>query len=179
MVAGFAIWRNIVAMRQKADPVSEHLKAALEFLGREAIARPKPARGKAAGTRRQGTVSARGAPEPTEQPILQTSAIDQLARKLDVAEVVVLDVSRIPLRTFHRRQSENQPLTATEADRVLRIARVAREAERVFGDARKARQWLTTPSAILGEVPLRLLSTDAGARDVEAELGRIDWGEYA
>lgn len=166
-------------MRQRVEPVSEHLKAALEFLGRDVIARPKTPRGKAAGTRRPGAMSARGVAEPVEQPILHPSAIDQLARKLDVAQLVVLDVSRIPLRTFHRRQSANQPLTATEADRVLRIARVAREAERVFGDARKARRWLTTPSAVLGEVPLRLLSTDAGARDVEAELGRIDWGEYA
>jgi len=166
-------------MRQARGEISEHLRAALEFLGRDVLARPKAPRGKAAAARRRGAAIARGRSEPDEQPRLQASAIDQLARKLDVAEVVVLDVSRIPVRTFHRRQSENQPLTATEADRVLRIARVAREAERVFGDARKARRWLTTPSAVLGEVPLRLLSTDAGARDVEAELGRIDWGEYA
>lgn len=170
----------MAAMRQNPSGMSEHLRAALEFLGREVIAVPKARRG--AVTRRRATAVARGGSEPAgaaDTPRLQTSAIDQLARKLEVAEVVVLDVSRIPARTFHRRQSENQPLTDTEADRVLRIARVASEAERVFGDARRARQWLTAPSAILGDVPLRLLSSDAGARDVEAELGRIDWGEFA
>ena len=56
---------------------------------------------------------------------------------------------------------------------------VARETERVFGDVAKARRWLSADNRILGGRPLDLLATDAGARDVEYELVRIDHGDLA
>jgi putative toxin-antitoxin system antitoxin component (TIGR02293 family) len=110
---------------------------------------------------------------------LKANVIDRLADKLDVADMVILDVSGISLRTFHRRQQQDEPLSPDEADRVLRIARVAGEAERVFGDAEKSRRWLARVNPLLGAAPLSLLATDAGSRDVEAELMRIDWGDFA
>lgn len=110
---------------------------------------------------------------------LDSAVIGTLARKLSV-EAVVLRLARIPARTYQRRKGERAALTETEADRVLRVARIAQEAERVFVDAEKARRWLSRPSAVLGGVaPLELLGTDAGARDVEAELTRIEWGDFA
>ena len=75
-------------MRQARGEISEHLRAALEFLGCDVLARPKAARGKAAAARRRGAAIARGRSDPDEQPRLQASAIDQLARKLDVAEAI-------------------------------------------------------------------------------------------
>jgi putative toxin-antitoxin system antitoxin component (TIGR02293 family) len=110
---------------------------------------------------------------------LKPNVIDRLADKLDVEEVVILSVSGISERTFHRRQKQGEPLTRDEADRVLRIARVAGAAERVFGDAEKSRRWLRRENALLGASPLSLLATDAGSRDVEAELMRIDWSDFA
>lgn len=112
-------------------------------------------------------------------PLLQPKAIELLAGKLDVDESLLLDVSSITQRTFHRRQEQHQTLTATETDRVLRIARVASEAERVFGSEEKARRWLSKENRMLGAKPLEMLATDAGAREVEAELTRIDWGDFA
>lgn len=70
-------------------------------------------------------------------------------------------------------------MSEAESDRVLRIARVASEAERVFGDAAKAGRWLSSVCTILGAKPLDLLATDAGACDVEYELMRIDQGNFA
>ena len=49
----------------------------------------------------------------------------------------------------------------------------------VFGDVGKARRWLSADNRILGGRPLDLLATDAGARDVEYELVRIDHGDLA
>jgi putative toxin-antitoxin system antitoxin component (TIGR02293 family) len=72
-----------------------------------------------------------------------------------------------------------QPLSEAESDRALRVARIADEAERVFGDSDKARRWLSAGSHILGAKPLDLLATDAGAREVEAELIRIDFGDFS
>lgn len=112
-------------------------------------------------------------------PELPAGVIGKLADKLDVEEREILVVTGIAKRTFDRRQARREPLAADEADRVLRVARVASEAERVFGDPAKARRWFSKENPVLGTTPLSLLSTDAGSREVEEELARIDWGDFA
>lgn len=112
-------------------------------------------------------------------PLLHTKAVALLASKLNVDEQRVLFVSHIAPRTFHRRQEKAEPLSATETDRVLRIARVARQATDVFGDEAKAQRWLSKPNRMLGGTPLEMLATDAGAHEVEAELHRINFGDFA
>ena len=62
---------------------------------------------------------------------------------------------------------------------MLRIARIAQEAERVFGSPEKSSRWLSTEHRLLGATPLDLLATDAGTQDVEEELGRIEHGIFA
>ncbi len=111
---------------------------------------------------------------------LDPGVVGTLARKLAVEEPVVLRLAGIRARTYQRRKSDKGALSPAEADRVLRVARIAQEAERVFGDPEKARSWLSKESAVLGgSCPLDLLGNDAGARDVEAELTRIEWGDFA
>lgn len=110
---------------------------------------------------------------------LEPMAIDLLAHRLQVDANSLLQVSRIPARTFHRRQAEGKSLSGTETDRVLRIARVASLAERVFEDADKARRWLSKDHRLLGAKPLDLLASDQGTHEVEAELHRIEWGDFA
>ncbi|WNH54209.1 antitoxin Xre/MbcA/ParS toxin-binding domain-containing protein [Stenotrophomonas oahuensis] len=80
---------------------------------------------------------------------------------------------------FSRYEKGHAQPVAAESDRVLRVARVVSEAERVFGDATKAGRWLSSVSTILGGKPQDLLATDAGARDVEYELMRIDQVDFA
>jgi putative toxin-antitoxin system antitoxin component (TIGR02293 family) len=108
---------------------------------------------------------------------LDSAVVGTLAHKLSVDEPVVLKLASIGARTYQRRRSDGAPLSETESDRLLRVARIAQEAERVFGDAGKARGWLAKKSALLGGAAP--LGTDAGARDVEAELTRIEWGDFA
>ena len=85
-----------------------------------------------------------------------------------------------PRRTIARRREKNEQLSLVETDRVLRLQRVVKEAERVFGNPEKAHRWLREPSRALDKaVPLELLETEAGARIVENELGVIDHGMFA
>jgi putative toxin-antitoxin system antitoxin component (TIGR02293 family) len=112
-------------------------------------------------------------------PLLFTQAVGLLASKLDIDEKRLLSVSNIPMRTFHRRQEKAETLSATETDRVLRIARVASQASEVFGDEAKARRWLSKPNRMLGATPLEMLGSDAGTHEVEAELHRIRLGDFA
>lgn len=176
--------------------MSDSMAKVLEYLGEDAKARPAPfvlaqPRKRPAKAARAPVKKGRVALQPyshtadpkgnivVRAPQLTSRAIVRLAEKLAVRQETVLIVSDIALRTFHRRQEKHEALTATESDRVLRIARVAKEAERVFGSSEKSTRWLSSENRVLDAKPLDLLATDAGARDVEAELIRIDYGDFA
>ena len=82
----------------------------------------------------------------------------------------------MPARTLARRRQARK-LHPDESDRLYRIARVAGHAVSVFGAEDKAATWLRRPNrALNGELPIRLLDTDVGARQVEDILGRIEHG---
>lgn len=82
-----------------------------------------------------------------------------------------------PKRTFARRQANRQPLTVEETDKALRLARIAKLAQSVFGDADKAGRWMRKPKTSLGgAAPLAYLASENGARLVEDMLYRIDAG---
>jgi putative toxin-antitoxin system antitoxin component (TIGR02293 family) len=86
----------------------------------------------------------------------------------------------VPKRTLARRVADGEPLTIEETDKAVRLARVDRLAEKVFGDAAKAHRWLRKPKKALGgEAPLAYLATEAGARVIEDMLHRIDHGILA
>jgi putative toxin-antitoxin system antitoxin component (TIGR02293 family) len=71
-------------------------------------------------------------------------------------------------------------LSPEESDRTMRLARVMAHAEETFGDTERAGHWLQTKNLALGgEVPLDLLDTDAGSKEVEAILYRIDYGMFS
>lgn len=71
-------------------------------------------------------------------------------------------------------------LDAQESDRLLRYARLYTQAKGALGDAYAARHWLNTPARALAyESPLHFAETEAGAREVEHLLGRIEHGVFS
>ncbi|MBK9138068.1 MAG: DUF2384 domain-containing protein [Verrucomicrobia bacterium] len=94
--------------------------------------------------------------------------LDALAPKLGVSRA-----------TLHRRRLEGR-LTQAESDRLMRFARLFGQAVAVFNDEAVARDWLKRPQyGLAGAIPLEYAETEMGAREVEALLGRIDYGEYS
>jgi putative toxin-antitoxin system antitoxin component (TIGR02293 family) len=86
----------------------------------------------------------------------------------------------VPKRTLARRRAADEPLTVEETDKALRLARIAVQAERVFGEPEKAHRWLRKAKRDLkGETPLAYLASEAGARVVEEMLHRIEHGIFA
>jgi putative toxin-antitoxin system antitoxin component (TIGR02293 family) len=86
----------------------------------------------------------------------------------------------IPARTLNHRKAKKESLTIEESDRVVRLSRIQTLAEDVFGDPRKANQWLRESLGVLdGKSPLELAQTESGARVVEQLLAKIDWGAAA
>jgi putative toxin-antitoxin system antitoxin component (TIGR02293 family) len=117
-----------------------------------------------------------------------TSIIDSLlGLGLERAEVhsIVL-----PARTLQHRRSRKELLTVDESDRVIRLLRVLKAADGVYGSRERALAWLRRPNPRLdpatrnvlfaqgGRAPMTLLTTDTGARMVEELLGQIGHGMF-
>jgi putative toxin-antitoxin system antitoxin component (TIGR02293 family) len=82
----------------------------------------------------------------------------------------------MPRKTLAHRERIGT-LTADQSDRLIRVARILAFAEEIFGDADKAHRWMRRETAPLADqVPLELLDTEEGAREVESLLGRIGHG---
>ena len=95
-------------------------------------------------------------------------SLDRLASLLD-----------IPQATFFRRKKARR-FSKQESDRLLRFARLWWLACDVFENEEAARTWLKTSQFGLGgAIPLEYATTEAGAREVEELLHRIDHGVLA
>lgn len=156
----------------------EQMRRTTSFLdtGRPATTEPRPQ--KAPG-RKHYYVFIDDQKEKRTSVRVTPNAVPRLADLLAVHEREVLKLSHISLRTFARKKAQAEPLSATESDRLLRIARIAARANEVFGDSAKAQRWLSKRSAVLGGIPLEMLATDSDAREVEEELERIEQGDFA
>jgi putative toxin-antitoxin system antitoxin component (TIGR02293 family) len=95
--------------------------------------------------------------------------VDALARKVGIS-----------IATLSRRRQRREPLDVGQSDRVLRYARLFRQAVALHdGDEDAARAWLTGPARALGgETPLERAETEVGAREVENLIGRLEHGVY-
>jgi putative toxin-antitoxin system antitoxin component (TIGR02293 family) len=111
---------------------------------------------------------------------LSTSVIKVLRARVGLTDEEVYQLIA-PRRTLNRREAEGQVLSAEEADRAVRIARIAARAQQVFnGKPEYTQEWLRTPEHALGErSPLQVLTSESGARAVEEILLGIEHGFFA
>ena len=107
---------------------------------------------------------------------LPYQSLESIRERLNLSLPEAAIVLHVPLRTLARRR-HGRKLDADESDRLYRLARIAGQAVAVLGTEEKAATWLRRANrALNGEVPLGLLDTDLGARQIEDELGRIEHG---
>jgi putative toxin-antitoxin system antitoxin component (TIGR02293 family) len=125
------------------------------------------------------------------KPIHPTELIERIQKGLRFSELKTLQHTLdLPFEelaaklcmsrsTLHRRKIAGR-LSPDESDKVVRFSRLLRHATTVFGDVERARAWLKFPQYGLGgAVPLDYAKTEAGAREVDNLLGRIDYGVYS
>jgi putative toxin-antitoxin system antitoxin component (TIGR02293 family) len=97
--------------------------------------------------------------------------------------LTIADVSRVlgaGERTVIRKEQGRAALSATEADRAYRLARIADLAIELIGDERKAIAWLRVASVYLGgETPIAMLDTEVGTDAVIESLYAIAYGGVA
>ena len=110
---------------------------------------------------------------------LPYASLEAVMMKFGLARGEAASVLHLPQRTIARRKKERK-LRVGESDRLLRLARLGAQAANVLGSEEKAARWLRRPNRALGnEVPLELLESDIGTRQVEEVLGRIEYGVYS
>lgn len=105
------------------------------------------------------------------------ASFERFRRHAAVTAGELASLVSIPARTLARRKAVGR-LEPEESDRLVRLARVFAQALQLFeGNAASARRWLATPLAVLGSAtPLHTATTDPGAREVEALIGRLEHG---
>ena len=109
---------------------------------------------------------------------LPVSSFDALSKSLGVSRKTLARALLIQPRTLTRRKRSGR-LESTESDRLYRLARVFTHAVEVFGTTEKAAAWMSEPNrALAGREPLGLLATDAGSREVDDTLGRLEHGIF-
>ena len=108
-------------------------------------------------------------------------AAQHLRKRLKLTEGELAQGLGVSTKTLQR--LAKQPggrLTPAQGDRLYRLARVVALAEEVFEDAERAHEWLRQPQRGLGNrVPFALMRSEAGAREVEDLLGRIEYGVFS
>jgi putative toxin-antitoxin system antitoxin component (TIGR02293 family) len=106
---------------------------------------------------------------------------DRLQQRLDWSDNELAHGLGVSGKTLQRiGKDADARLTPAQSDRLFRLARIVGFAEEVFEDGERAHRWLKEPQRGLGNrTPLALLATEAGAREVEDLLGRIEFGVFS
>jgi putative toxin-antitoxin system antitoxin component (TIGR02293 family) len=110
---------------------------------------------------------------------LAFTAVEALQQEMDLPTKEMAWLLDIKFRTFLRRKDAGR-LQPAESDRVLRTSRLFARAKDLFdGDQAAARGWLMAPQRALGgATPLEIAKTEAGAREVERIIGRLEQGVF-
>jgi len=109
---------------------------------------------------------------------IATQVFEQIATAIGVGKETLARKLHINPQTLRKRKS--RMLSADEAEKSLRVARVFGLASEVLGSEDNARQWVNDQiPALGGRRPLELLDTDVGAQEVTNLLQCLKWGMYA
>jgi putative toxin-antitoxin system antitoxin component (TIGR02293 family) len=108
-----------------------------------------------------------------------SSSLAALRASTNLSRADLARLLRLPERSFARRVTGKR-LSPAESDVVYRIARIFEIARDALGTEEKAACWLSKRNRALGGgVPLQLLDTEAGGREVEGLIGRILYGTFS
>jgi len=107
--------------------------------------------------------------------------LDNLAGELEVSTRELAEAYIGITRPTLNRRRKAGTLTQPESDAAVRYARLLEQVTAMMeDDGEAALRWLKTPLPILGgESPLAHARTEAGGREVELLIGRIEHGVYS
>ena len=106
-------------------------------------------------------------------------AFRHAVESLGQSEKTVVEGIGISRTTLSRRKRSGR-LGFVDSERAVRLGTIIALGKAALGSTAAAGRWLLKPNAALGgAIPIGLLQTDIGARQVEAVLGRALLGGYS
>lgn len=125
--------------------------------------------------------------EVTEMPIdqalaairrgLPANAFDGVAKSLSLTVDELASKLGVSPRTVRDQRKKAARLSPENSEKLVRIARIQRVARKIFTSDEAVSQWLSASApALNGSKPIDMLDTDMGAREVEALLQGIAYG---
>lgn len=111
---------------------------------------------------------------------LEYSSMEHFIRNANLQREEAVGFVGISPRTLVRRKEKGR-LSPDESDRLVRAARIVSQAQQLFeGDVMAANRWLKTAQPALGGAsPMEYAGTEAGAREVEALIHRLEYGVFS
>jgi putative toxin-antitoxin system antitoxin component (TIGR02293 family) len=105
-------------------------------------------------------------------------ALERIKETLDLKDDYLSRILEVSTKTTSRWRRQDIPrLPVPVSDRIYRFARLFALAEQVLEDKDAAREWLHDEQVGLGgRTPIDMMRTEAGAREVESLLVRIEHG---
>ena len=112
---------------------------------------------------------------------LSPAAIERIKQALGLSDADLARILGISAKTINRlRKTPDRHLSSAASDRLYRMARLYVLAIEVLEDPEAAQEWLRSPQIGLNRrPPVDLMSTEAGSREVENLLLRIEHGVIA
>lgn len=101
-------------------------------------------------------------------------AVEEVMHSTGLTLSELAAVLGVSVRSLQRRRGGR--LAFAESDRLYRLARIIALARHYLGNSDLATRWLKRPNRALSAIPLDLVDTDVGSRNVESVLGRIAFG---
>ena len=109
---------------------------------------------------------------------LSPVAIEGVKSAYGLNDAEISTLLGVSAKTISRtRTAQAKKLTLVVGDRLFRMARLFAFATQVLENREAAREWLRSPQfGLNNSSPLELMRTEAGAKEVEDLLGRIEYG---
>lgn len=111
---------------------------------------------------------------------LSYTSLERFRKNINLPMRDLAELLQISLRTLNRRKKTGK-LEPDESDRLVRISRLYGKTLELFeGDNEAAHDWLSRKQIGLGGArPFDLIRSEVGAREVEALIGRLEYGVFS
>ncbi len=107
-------------------------------------------------------------------------SIQSFGASYQLNRLQIRNILGISESTQFRYEKRNPLLKPNLVDRWLRFEKIVQQAEELFENHIETQRWLSTPKVALNhQIPLEILNTDSGCKQVEQILMQAAYGVFA
>ena len=105
---------------------------------------------------------------------------DELVNKSGYSRATIAELIGMDVRTVSNYKKTGRNFKRTDAEHLIKLEKLFKKGQEIFGDAAEFSRWLSKPSYGLGgRIPEQLLKYISGIDLVNRELIRIEYGDFS